>query len=381
MKRSHLVVLALLIAIPCRGTLMAQTCVGGTAKCITGANGGDCSSIGTWSAASKTCKLAGDLTGKAIEIAGDDVTLDGGGHVLRGVTTEGVPQPWGIYLDQRSGVTITNLVVRGFQAGIELRSSARCAVANNTVNDSARVGIELLESNHNRIDDNTVRSAGDGILLRQSADNTLAGNRAESNRNSGILLNTGSTGNTVSGNIAKLNAGGIALGGASSRNTLRDNDVTENHRLGVAVYFDSNDNVVLGNRISNNAEGVENGAGVLLMQASGNHFTDNTVAGNSRGIWLSYPEGDAYLGGGNEVYHNNFIDNPIQALVTGWRSAPDAFSKQAPIGGNFWGNWTSPDADHDGLVDSAYLINGAGDNLPWKMKDGWTISADPTHPK
>jgi len=203
----------------------------------------------------------------------------------------------------------------------------------------------------------------------------------ESNRNSGILLNFGSSGNTVTRNIAKLNAGGIALGGASSHNTLRDNDVAGNSRVGVALYFDSNENVVVGNRITKNAVGVADGAGVLLMQSSGNQFTDNTVAGNSRGIWLSYPETDAYLGGGNEVYHNNFIDNPTQALITGWRSAPDSFSKQAPIGGNFWGNWTTPDTDQDGVIDSAYRIGGGEDKLPWKVKDGWAAPPDVTHPR
>jgi nitrous oxidase accessory protein len=132
----------------------------------------------------------------------------------------------------------------------------------------------------------------------------------------------------------------------------------------------------MNNRIAGNAVGVPDGAGVLLMQASGNRFSNNTVAGNSRGIWLAYPNTTAYSGGGNEIYHNNFIDNGTQALITGWRMTPDSFSKQAPIGGNFWGNWTTPDANGDGVVDSAYMISGGGDNLPWSVKDGWAVPPD-----
>jgi parallel beta-helix repeat protein len=375
------VALALLLVFAPSGALLAQPCVEGIAKCITGPTGGDCASIGTWKADTRTCTLSADLEGKAIQIAGDDITLDGNGHALMGMPVDGFPQPWGIYIEQRSGVTVRNLAIREFQAGIELRSSFRCTLETNTVGENKRAGIELLESNHNRIEKNTVSTAGDGILLKASANNVLDGNLVEWNHNSGILLNMGSTGNTVSKNTARLNAGGIALGGGSSQNSLRDNDVTGNGHLGVALYYDSNENVVTGNRITQNAVDVANGAGVLLMRSSGNRFTDNTVSGNSRGIWLSYPETDAYNGGGNEVYHNNFIDNPTQALVTGWRSSPDSFSKQAPIGGNFWGNWTTPDADKDGVVDSAYLINGAGDNLPWKAKDGWAASPDLTHRK
>jgi parallel beta-helix repeat protein len=315
----------------------------------------------------------------AIQIAGDGITLDGGGHTLTGGPVDGVPQPRGIDVEQGNGVTVRNLTVRRFQTGIALRSSSSCTVTGNTVSESARVGIELLESHHNRIDHNTVSSAADGIVVKRSADNALEGNVVESNRNSGILLSLGSSGNTVTRNVARLNVGGIALGGASSHNTLRDNDVTGNLRLGIALYFDSNENVVTGNRITRNALGVPDGAGMLLVQSSGNRFTDNTVAGNSRGIWLAYPETDAYMGGGNEIYHNNFMENATQAVITGWRSVVDSLSKQAPIGGNFWDNWTTPDADQDGVVDSAYLISGGGDNLPWKVKDGWAASPDVAH--
>jgi parallel beta-helix repeat protein len=380
-RRVHLLALVVLLAISRSEAVTAQTCPDQNVKCITEPTGGDCSSIGTWNAVSKTCTLTADLSGKSIQIAGDDITLDGGGHVLKGVPVGGFPPPRGIHVEQRSGVTIANLTVREFQAGIELRNSFNCTLAGNTIGENTRVGIEVLDSNHNRIVKNTVTTAGDGILLKESADNVLEGNLVESNRDSGILLNFGSNGNTVTRNTARLNDGGVALGGASGQNTLRDNDVTGNRHLGIALYFDSNENAVIGNRITQNAVGVANGAGVLLMASSGNQFTDNTVAGNSRGIWLSYPVNDAYPGGGNEIYHNNFIDNPTQALITGWRSSPDAFSKQAPIGGNFWGDWTTPDADQDGVVDSAYRINGAGDNLPWKVKNGWTIPPNSNHAK
>jgi parallel beta-helix repeat protein len=380
MKSNHYLALVLLLGITPSGAFLAQTCVEGATKCITGSSGGDCSSIGKWDAASKTCTLTGDLAGEAIQIAGNGITLDGGGHTVTGASVRGFPQPYGIYVEQQTSVTITRLTVRQFQVGIKLRRCSTCAATNNTVSGCTRVGIELSESDHNSIGDNTLSACGDGIAVQRSAENTLKGNLAESNRDSGIILNSSSSGNTVTRNITRLNSGGIALGGASRHNTLFDNDVTGNKHLGVALYFFSNENLVTNNRIAGNGVGVANGAGILLMHASGNQFSNNTVSGNSRGMWLSYPNTDAFLGGGNEIYRNNFIDNETQALITGWRSTPDSFSKQAPIGGNFWGNWTTPDANGDGVVDSAYLISGGGDNLPWRAKDGWNAPPSASQP-
>ena len=378
MKNIYPAVLAVTLGFSGSRGLLAQPCAEGAMKCITESGGGDCASIGTWNAATRTCKLTGDLSGVGIQVAGDGVTLDGAGHTLTGASVAGVPQPRGIFVDQRVGVKIKNLTVRQFQAGVVLWHCSDGAVSNSTLRANARVGIELLESYGNRIGDNTLSDSSDGIIVNQSANNTLEGNLVESNRDSGIILKLSSSGNTVVRNITRLNSGGIALGGASHHNNISNNEVTGNRQIGVGLYFSSDENTVSDNRISGNAVGAKNGAGVLLMQVSGNRVFSNTVAGNSRGIWLSYPDADAYPGGGNQIYHNNFIDNGTQALITGWRSTPDSFSKLAPIGGNFWGNWTTPDADGDGVVDSAYLISGGGDNLPWRAKDGWVTLPDAT---
>jgi len=42
------------------------------------ATGGDCSSIGTWDAGTKTCTLSGDLS-EGIVIGSNSITLDGNG--------------------------------------------------------------------------------------------------------------------------------------------------------------------------------------------------------------------------------------------------------------------------------------------------------------
>jgi hypothetical protein len=44
---------------------------------------------------------------------------------------------------------------------------------------------------------------------------------------------------------------------------------------------------------------------------------------------------------------------------------------EAEGGGNYWSDWTSPDEDGDGFVDSPYTFDGGEDNLPWTEMNGW----------
>ena len=84
------------------------------------ATGGDCTQIGVWDTATKTCTLTADIyaPGGAISIDSDYVTLDGNGHRIYGNNTwrsNGVTLTWG-----RTGVTVRNLVVEKFYFGIRL---------------------------------------------------------------------------------------------------------------------------------------------------------------------------------------------------------------------------------------------------------------------
>ena len=379
MRAKSAVLLIAILALASPGALQAQSCLDETTKCISLPGGGDCTSIGTWNEASKTCRLTRDLTGEAIQITGNGVTLDGAGHSLTGkrVVVTGDLQPFGVYVARRNGVNITNLTVQHYQAGIDFQRVSGGALIDNQVRDCARVGIWLFQSTNNVLAGNSASANGDGIALKLSGSNTLRRNVAESNRDSGIILNAGSSENTLTGNTSRGNTGGLTLGSGSYGNTIRDNEVTGNRRLGIAFYYRSDDNIVTGNRIDGNAAGAADGAGVLMLESSGNRFSDNRVTGNSRGIWLSYPDTPAFFGGRNEIYNNDFVGNETQALITGSRSSLDVFSKQAPVGGNHWGNWTGPDENQDGFVDDSYLFSGGGDTMPWSSKEGWSARPAP----
>ena len=74
---------------------------------------------------------------------------------------------------------------------------------------------------------------------------------------------------------------------------------------------------------------------------------------------------DLESGSFNTVWNNTFIDNNgagstydpdhIQANDAGtnnWWSSTDGY-------GNYWSDWTTPDADFNGIVDEPYDIDGA----------------------
>jgi len=74
----------------------------------------------------------------------------------------------------------------------------------------------------------------------------------------------------------------------------------------------------------------------------------------------------------NQIYNNNFIGNTKHAHVSG--GSGNVFNLDKPTGGNYWSDWTSPDDDGDGFVDSPCVFTGGQDNLPWVRQDGWENS-------
>ena len=89
----------------------------------------------------------------------------------------------------------------------------------------------------------------------------------------------------------------------------------------------------------------------------------NVIAFNAfRGVYLLEARDNLFI-------HNNFIDNGTHVYDEG--GIGNVFYLPAPDGGNFWSDWTGPDIDGDGFVDSPYVFVGGQDDLPWSQWDGW----------
>jgi len=162
-----------------------------------------------------------------IDVMADNVTLDCDGHTVTGSGTG-----HGIDVDYRTGVTVRNCTVSGFDMGIDLQTSDGNVVTGNTVTGNS----------------------GDGIHLSFSDNNTVTGNEAHDNGANGFSLNGGSTGNTFTDNTANDNGLDGFLSWESWGNTYTANAASGNGGWGFAFAPGVNAysrNYCTGNRAGN----------------------------------------------------------------------------------------------------------------------------------
>lgn len=106
------------------------------------------------------------------------------------------------------------------------------------------------------------------------------------------------------------------------------------------------------------------GYGINLYESSGNTLVGNTVRGNENwGIWI-------IRGRDNLVYHNNVAENRPNGVDDGV-AGPNRWYHPELKQGNFWSDYSGPDADGDGIGDRPYEEGGVLDLYPFVRPDGW----------
>jgi parallel beta-helix repeat protein len=260
-------------------------------------------------------------------------------------------------------------------------------------------GVRIWDAPNNRIGGGTPEARNVilgyvAILLPGAIGNEISGNyigtdatgtAALENGAIAVRIYEGASYNTIGpGNVISGNGAVFIYGGANYNTIGPGNVISGNGGAGIEINggivtpngVDVTGNHILGNFIGTDASGREalgnSSAGVRITSCSDNTVTDNTVSNNGYGIRLESSSD-------NQIYNNNFIDNTIQAYATNGRRS-NIFSLDKPIGGNYWSDWTKPDADGDGFVDSAYVFTGGVDNLPWARQDGWLPTPGPILP-
>lgn len=114
----------------------------------------------------------------SVFIGVDNVTLDCAGHAITGPGRGGSVH--GIHVARRTGVTVKNCVVTGFNAGFLIGESDANTFINNTVKNVSS-GFTLMRSDNNTISRNVVDDANDWFgygTFQGSKNNQFINNRA-----------------------------------------------------------------------------------------------------------------------------------------------------------------------------------------------------------
>jgi len=275
----------------------------------------------------------------------------------------------GVYVGGYSRVLIEDVNVTGNYYGVRLAGSDNCSVMNSTVYSNGQNGVRLESARECNIQNNTVSGTnGPGIRVQasQSQYNTVTWN-VVTNNNHGISFNTCSRNLVENNTIVGKNTGyGIELF-ASSYFEVKYNSIASNAR-GIYSYASSptfQGHIILGNNFTGNTIN-----GMDFTNSRNNTVRENDFYDNAKGVNVA--ASSSY----NEIYDNNFLYNGEQATDN---VGDNDWNKTMPGGrneGNHWSDWTTPDADYDGFVDTSYTVNGSGggkDNYPFVFRDGWLL--------
>ncbi len=305
----------------------------------------------------------------------------------------------GAYLTSSTGNTFTNNTANRNRYGIYLTySSTSNTLIDNTANsntgifDSSGIKIEY-SSNDNSISAGTVyNNSVYGIKVSSSNGINITGVGIHNNTNTGILDDT-------TGYASNQNFSYNKISGSSKGIRLIDEDnsivlgneiwnTTDGILLDSSGYYSGSlSNNITQNHIHDNQNGISI---VLFSYSGGNIVTQNHIHDNQNGITLTNPSGYGYSGG-DTIYNNLFnntnnvnIDAYSQGLSS-WNTTKTAGTNivgRSFIGGNFWAypngtgfSETCADSELDGICNSPYDINGAGDFdfLPLNTLTGITI--------
>jgi parallel beta-helix repeat protein len=211
------------------------------------------------------------------------------------VIVEGKPddphhaQEAGFLLHDASGVLIQGFTVQGFhEADIRLEGANGNVIRNNRTTKSAHDGIQLNSSSDNLIEDN-VSFDNDAPLPARAFTDAC-----------GVLLQLGSSNNTVRGNKLFGNAFGIFIASGSNSNVVSGNDSHDNRRFGIRNRGSAG-TLIRGNEVEHNIiSSLGPGRGVSVEASTNVTVMNNQVTDNTPDLFWD--------GSGSNRFKNNECD-------------------------------------------------------------------------
>jgi parallel beta-helix repeat protein len=241
-----------------------------------------------------------------------------------------------------------------------------------------RRNINVVSSSNNNITNNSCVGADYGMSISGGDDIRIEGNDFSYNADKGIEIYNiwyDKARYLVANNTCNGNAYGIWVEGPLYDSRIINNTCEDNTAAAMYITYRSHDNIIANNTLANNGQG-------MIISGAGdddcyrNTISNNTIVGNTAyGISITSSTRNHLFGNvlnGNNGATSIYDPEHVQA----WDSGTNFWNDTTY--GNLWADWTSPDADGDGIVDEAYLIDGgtSKDLLPLAISVAITSPAD-----
>jgi len=342
-------------------------------EAINAANFGDriCVRAGTYPeklVVSKTVSLVGENRGTTIIDglgSGTVVYVTASSVNISGFTIQnsGVPTVWpaesGIILWYSDRSTITNCIITSNGGhGFCFVESRYYTISNSIVSNNNYIGIAVGDtgSSNGVIRNNTVYSNRlSGIEAYRGSDDTIVEDNTVYNNMMGIVFGW-SDHCMIRSNRLYNNTASVLLD-TTSYCTILNNSISYKQGivlLGLGNYF----NNILNNTVRFGEYGIGLGASAMYTTISG-----NVISRNEYGLFIAYNQG--YPNYDNYIYHNDFVDNVVNARIDEDRYS-NVWDDGYPSGGNYWSDYvgvdekSGPDQDlpgRDGIGDKFYIID------------------------
>jgi len=281
--------------------------------------------------------------------------------------------------------SVTNCDLYRNENGVSIASSSFVDVKGNRFTGCLNYGIYSQSSYYDVFADNKIKACDNGIWIWLSDNENVTGNNITYSNENAIVISDGSERCNVDSNEVGLNGNnGIYVSGCPSTN------VTSNLVYGDALHgiiiLNSPQSLVRGNQILGVA-----GDGLRVTTSGDCTISNNTISDNNNGIYIFNSIGGTITGNqigrnslfgislgtcvGVSIYDNTLADNNgadatydplhLQAKDTSIVNNHWNYSGTLNYHGNMWSDWRLPDADHDGIVDEPYILEGgAQDKAP-----------------
>lgn len=264
------------------------------------------------------------------------------------------------------GLVMEDLIVRNNKDGIGIHESKFVRLRNLIIINNTKNGLALFKSSDIDVINCTSTLNEGGFAFQVCTGVDLLSSNASFNRGGGVVLG----GDPPSYNYMMRDCDVIGNDHTGVYIKSQDcevinNTINDNGWGSFFIYPDSSDIRILNNRIINNSD-INEPDDIKLWSDSNNvSIIGNWIEGHDGfAIYMKDTGGSAPAAYDNLIYYNNFIDNGRDGSQAYDTTGLNRWNTSEY--GNYWSDWTSPDADGDGIVDAPYSTEGLGkDHLPF----------------